>query len=119
MKPGFTRKTVICSLVMVVFCSGCLSMRDHPVGIWPVARETGTMPYEVIGEAEGVSSSFTLLWIFPVTPRISFTEAVSDALRSRGGDNMIEITSWRERNIYLVGTVNVLHVKGKVIRYIK
>lgn len=73
--------------------------------------------YEVIGEAEGISSSFRLFWFVPVTTAANFRDAVDDAVRSKGGDNLIEAVFTRERMVYIVGTVNNIYVKGKVIRY--
>jgi len=98
--------------------TGCLYFRSHPVGIEPVARYTDYFNYEILGDAEGSSSSMTLIGLFPVTPPIKYEEAVDEAIRSKGGDNLIEVTSWREKKVYLVGVVDVLYVKGKVIRYI-
>jgi hypothetical protein len=54
-----------------------------------------------------------------VTPVINYNEAIDEAIRKMGGDNIIEVTSWKEKNIYLIGSVDVIHVKGKVIRYLK
>ena len=115
----FFRSVTILWISVLSFCStGCLYFRSHPVGIEPMARYTGYFNYEILGEAEGTSSSMTLVGIFPVTPGIKYEEAIDEAIRSKGGDNLIEVTSWRERKVYIVGVVDVLHVKGKAIRYI-
>ena len=98
--------------------TGCLYFRSHPDGIQPIAKETDYYNYEILGDAEGSSSRFALLWFIPVTPPVTYDEAVTEAIRSKGGDNLVEVTSWSETKTYIVGTVYVLHVKGKVIRYI-
>lgn len=100
-----------------VFCSGCLSFQAHPVGVEANAKHLRSENYEVLGEAEGISSSFRLFWLIPVTPGATCDEAVDDAIKSKGGDNLIEAVFTRESLVYIVGTVNNIYVKGKVIRY--
>jgi hypothetical protein len=102
---------------LMVFCTGCLSFRAHPVGVEASAKHLKSLNYEIIGEAEGISSSFKLFWIIPVTPASSVDDAVDDAIKSKGGDNLIEAVFTRESMVYIIGTVNNIYVKGKVIRY--
>ncbi len=99
--------------------TGCLSFKSHAVGVEPSARYMALPDYEVLGEAEGISSSFRLFWIFPVTPAANNIEAVDDAVKSKGGENLIEAVFTRESKVYIIGTVNNIYVKGKVIRYIQ
>ncbi len=115
------KKAVLWILILLALNAipGCISLKSHPLGIVPSTGETGSMEYEVIGEAAGSSSMFRLFWIIPVTPDMNYDEAVTEAVRSRGGDNLIDVTSWREHNVYIVGIVDVIHIKGKVIRYLK
>jgi len=105
-------------LPAVMFFTGCLSFRSSAIGVEAGAKLMTSPNYEVIGEAEGISSSFRLFWILPVTPESSINEAVDDAIRSRGGDNLIEAVFTSERKVYITGTVNNIYAKGKVIRYI-
>jgi hypothetical protein len=116
-RPKRFLMTAACLFFM--FNSGCLYFKNHPVGISSQAKESGSLKYEILGEGEGTSSSFTLIWFFPVTPDLNYDDAVNEAIRSKGGDNLIDVTSWREKNVYIVGTIDVLHVKGKVIRYLR
>ena len=115
------RRLFVLAIVLSAFAfqSGCLYLKNHPGGVFPQAKETGSMKYETIGDAEGTSSEFILMWIARVTPEISFDDAVNEAIRSKGGDNLVNVTSWREKKVYMVGTVNVIHVKGTVIRYLR
>lgn len=99
--------------------SGCISFKAHPAGVAPSAKYMASPYYEVLGDAEGMSSSFTLFWLFPVTPSAGNDEAVDDAIKSRGGDNLIEAVFIRESKVYIVGTVSNIYVKGKVIRYLQ
>jgi len=115
------RKAFVLVLILTAlsFQSGCLYFKNHPGGIFSQAKESGSFQYDILGEAEGTSSEFILMWMFRVTPEISYDDAVNEAIRSKGGDNLINITSWREKNVYMTGTVNVIHVKGTVVRYLR
>ncbi len=115
----YIRSGILLMLIISTSAAGCLWLKNHPLGIQDSAKETGGLAYEILGEAEGESSSLRLFWIFPVTHVISYDEAINEAIRKLGGDNLIEVTSWKEKNIYLIGTVDVLRIKGKVIRYLK
>lgn len=74
--------------------------------------------YEVLGPAEGSSSQLNFFWAFPVTKRLSIPQAISEAVNSKGGDNLIEVKIWHERQIWVVGSIDIVYVKGIVIRYI-
>ncbi len=101
-----------------VLAGGCLYSKSRPLGIEASARLMKSANYEVMGEAEGMSSSFTLFGIFPVTPEPDPDRAVEEALRSLGGDNLIEAVFYSETRTYIVGVVRIVRVKGKVIRYL-
>ncbi len=114
------RKTAALVLLpAALLLTGCISFQAHPAGIEASARHMYSPDYELLGDAEGMSSSFRLFWVFAVTPAASCREAVEDAIKSRGGDNLIEATFTEERMIYIVGTVTNIYAKGKVIRYIR
>ena len=100
-----------------IFISGCLHFSTRAAGIEPQARIFENKKYTVLGEAEGQSSSFNLLWIIPVTPRIDCKKAADQAVESKNGDNLIEVRTWKERQVWLLGLVEILYVRGKVIRY--
>ena len=111
--------TWLCLLtISIMFSIGCLSFKARPAGIQPSAKDMQSPYYEIIGEAEGISSEYKFFWFFPVTSKASTNEAIDDAIRSKGGDNLIEAVITRESNVYMVGTVNNIYVKGKVIRYL-
>jgi len=102
-----------------ILFSGCLYLHTRPAGLEPQAKTSGGLNYTVIGESEAQSSSFNLLWLLPVTPRISYGEAVSRAIDDKKGDDLIEVRTWIERQIWILGMVEILHVRGTVIRYEK
>ena len=110
-------KAAALSLVCLLF-AGCLSFARHPAGISPAAFETQGRSYDVLDDAEGYSSSFTLFWLFPFG-QPSLDDAVAEAVRSKGGDNLINVSIYKERDIYITGTVDAVRVTGKVIKYTK
>jgi len=99
--------------------TGCISFNSHAVGVEASAKYMASPDYEILGDAEGMSSSFRLFWAIPVTPPANNRDAVDDAVKSKGGDNLIEAVYTSESKVYIVGTVNNIYVKGKVIRYIR
>jgi hypothetical protein len=104
-------------IAVSVLCTGCISFSSHAVGVEASAKLMLSEYYEVLGEAEGISSGFQLFWVIPVVPAATCDEAVDDAVKSKGGHNLIEAVFTRETKVYIVGTVTNIYVKGKVIRY--
>lgn len=100
-----------------ILVSGCVRSSIRATGIEPQAKNFIAGNYRVLGETEGMSSSFNLLWVLPVTPRISYESAVNDAIARLGGDNLINVRTWIERQIWVAGMVEILHVRGTVIVY--
>jgi hypothetical protein len=96
--------------------TACLGIRTHVKGIEPSARPLSTGKYEVIEPVEFSVSSFKLLWIFPVTPDLKIHETIEETVNNKGGDNLIDMQVWHERQYWIVGTVDIVHVKGKIIR---
>jgi hypothetical protein len=121
-QPGnLTRQSlaIVISLLCLALCSGCLYKGVRVAGIEPQAKKSEGNKYRILGEAEGSSSSFNLLWLLPVTPRIDYDRAVGEAINSLSGDNLINVRTWFERQIWIIGMVEILHVKGTVIQYEK
>lgn len=115
----FTRYGTIPVILPVLLLCGCLYGRVHPLAVEPSAKVMRPAGYEVLGEAEGASSCFTLFGLFQVTPLPDPERAVDQAIRSLGGDNLIEVVYYSETKAYMVGVVKIVHVKGRVIRYLQ
>ncbi len=107
---------LLCALLLPAG-TGCVMKQSRSGGLRPSYSPVQDKSYQVLGEATGESSSFHLLWFVPVTPPISFDSAARKAIGSKGGDNLIDVRWWSERRHWLVGTVDELHVSGKVIVY--
>jgi len=52
-----------------------------------------------------------------VTPLANFDRAISDAINQKNGDDLIDVSWYIERQYWIVGTINIIHIKGKVIKY--
>lgn len=113
------RACIMPFIIAASLACGCLYGKVHPLAVQPSAGYIGSAGYEVLGPAEGMSSGFTLFGLFPVTPQPDPERAVSEAVRSLGGDNMIDVVFYRETKGYVVGIVRIIRVEGKVIRYIR
>lgn len=118
---GLLNYLILPSILMlsILLNPGCLSIQTQVGGLEPQAGRFDDAPFEDLGYSEGESSSFRLLWMFPVTAPISYNEAVEDAISKKGGDGLIEVRTYVERQVWIVGTIQTLYVKGKVIRYQK
>ncbi len=118
-RAGRCRVCVVSMLIAGIFLTGCLYRGIRVVGLEQKAAQLESSRYRVLGESEGTSSSFNLFWVIPVTPRATYDRAVTEAISGMRGDSLIEIRTWMERQIWIVGMVEILHVKGKVIQYEK
>ena len=120
-KSGKARLTVSTGMIILAIglmvLPGCLRSGLRATGIEAQAKIVLPGAYRVLGEAEGTSSSFTLLWVFPVTPRVNYEAAVNDAITRLGGDNLINVRTWIERQFWVAGTVEIVRVRGTVIAY--
>jgi len=118
MRKIMKKITLIIILISQLFLSSCFYSKVKPLTVMSASHEI-TSEYEIIGEAEGFSSEFKLLWFIPVTPRMSLNNALEDAIRSKGGNAMIEVTAQSENEKWIVGTIDSIRVHGKVIRFKK
>jgi hypothetical protein len=110
---------VIGIIACALIATGCLYNRTRLTDISQQARVIENRQYRVLGVSEGTSSCFNLLWFIPVTPRTNYEKAVNDAVAGMRGDNIIEVRTWIERQVWIVGLVEILHVRGTVIQYEK
>jgi hypothetical protein len=110
------RITAVLLILSSFALSACLGIRTHVKGIEPSARPLSTGKYEIIEPAEFTISSFKLFWILPVTPDLKIHEIIEETVNNKGGDNLIEMQLWHERQYWILGTIDMIHVKGKIIR---
>jgi len=103
-------------LLCITLSSGCITTR-HVAGYEPHVRPLKDASYQIVGQAESSTSNFNLLWFFNVTPLANFDRAISDAINQKNGDDLIDVSWYIERQYWIVGTINIIHIKGKVIKY--
>ena len=113
----FIAITVI--IACVNFTANCVYMRTQTKGIKDSAEPLESPQYNVLNFTSGKSSSFKLFWFIPVTPEINYNEAVDEAVLSGNGDNLIDVRLYEKRQIWILGTVDILYVEGKAIKYKK
>lgn len=119
-RPGrYCFIAVIGLIACALMLTGCLYNRTRLTDVSQQARVLENRHYRVLGISEGTSSSFNLLWFIPVTPRMNYEKALNDAVAGMRGDNIIEVRTWVERQVWIVGLVEIMHVRGKVIQYEK
>lgn len=113
----------IIQIVLLLFLmqsfSGCVSIRTHATSLEPSAHPAPNTSsgYEKIEDTELMASSFSLLWFIPVTPEPNINQVIENKIIESGGDNIIKMKIWHERQIWILGTVNIIHVKGTIVRY--
>jgi len=97
--------------------AGCASKKTRSGGIMPYYNQPVSENFTSQGIVTGKSSSFSFLWLIPVTPPLDLDAAVKNAMGSRGADNLHEITWWYETQYWIVGTVNIVEVRGEAVVY--
>ncbi|MFH0977566.1 MAG: hypothetical protein V1874_17440 [Spirochaetota bacterium] len=101
---------------LLIFCPACIGINTHVKGIEPSAHPMANSKYEILEPVEFRISSFKLFWVIPVTPDLKIYETIDETVNNKGGDNLIEMQVWHERQYWILGSVDILHIKGKVIR---
>ncbi len=97
--------------------NGCISYKTHMKGIESHAHQIKSK-YEAIKETETSVSGFKLFWFFPVTANPDIQKAIDTAIIKENGDNIIDLRLWSEKQYWIVGTIDIITLQGKVIRYV-
>lgn len=92
--------------------------RANPAGLMPSLRPI-TGPYKILGSAETRVSSFNLLWSVGVTGGPDFERAKRELVATKNGDDIIQVSWYLEREFWILGTVDILHITATVIQYEK
>jgi len=105
-------------LLLVLLTAGnCIHQNMRAAGMATHFAPLEDKPYKVLGEEDAVASNFNLFWVWSVTPPPNVELAILEAVNKKGGDSMIDIRLWREQRVWMVGTVHILHIRGKIIKY--
>lgn len=100
-----------------LFLIACFSISTKPGGIEPNFFPMEGKKYEIAGKASGESSSFYFLWLIPFTPQHRLEDALRMAMQEKGADNLIDIRWYVERQVWLLGTVYIIHAEGTAVRF--
>ncbi len=107
---------IIVLILSLINFSACIGIQKHFKELKPSAQPLTAKKYEIIEPVEFQASSFKLFWFFPVTPGINIDKTIDDTVSSKGGDNLIDMQVWHERQYWILGTVDIVHIRGKIIR---
>ncbi|MDH5719180.1 MAG: hypothetical protein OEZ13_01030 [Spirochaetia bacterium] len=116
MKRRLTLLTIF--IFFSLFSQACLYQSRRIAGYEPNVRPLKeNKEYEFLGKSEAAASNYNLFWLFSVTPLPDLDRAIEDAVQKKNGDELIDV-SWENITQYwLMGTVNIMRIKGKVIKY--
>jgi hypothetical protein len=117
-KNKLTSYRISCLLLIIflISFSACIGIQKNFKGIEPSARPLTAKKYEILEPAEFQVSSFRLFWFFPVTPGLNIYETIDDTVSRKGGDNLIDMQVWHERQYWILGTIDIVHINGKIIK---
>lgn len=111
---------LLITAAMLCTLTGCIVYRGyHQWGYEPQVSRLRSGNYEVLGQAEARVSNFALLWLVNVTDNPDYDRAIREMISEKGGDDIINVSYWIEKQHWLLGTVNIMHIRGTVIRYIQ
>lgn len=89
----------------------------------PGATAPSTVPltstYVELGPPEESSSCGYTLLIFPLKNPKPVSQVIDQLIKRRGGDALIEVTSSSSSTFYGIGVSNCVHVRGKVVSFIR
>jgi len=89
----------------------------------PGATAPSTVPlagtYVELGPPEENSSCGYTLLVFPLKNPRPVSQVIDQLIKRRGGEALIEITSSSSSTFYGVGVSNCVHVRGKVVNFIR
>ena len=111
-------KLVCASLILLAACSGNhVGLRKTaPGGLVPSLTNLDR-PYTILGTAETRVSTFQLLWLANVSGPPDFERARRELTQQQKGDDVIQVSWYLEKEYWILGTVNILHIKGTVVKF--
>lgn len=89
------------------------------MAILPAATIVRGSSYKTLGTAQGESSTFIILGLFPITRPLNIQYAMSQAVRKvEGGQSLVNLKIWHETHYYFpLGKVSVVKVEGDVVSF--
>lgn len=110
----------VCTLFLFMNCMGGIIEKGGRVrntGLISEATLIRKDKLNILGTAEGESSTFFYLGLIPLTNPLNIEYAMSQAVQKiPGGDTLVNVKIWHETHYYFpLGTVSVVKVEGDVI----
>ncbi len=106
--------TLICLVLITVFLSGCTMI---PGGVAPSNTPINGREYTELGYAKETDSRFYLLGILPITGPNTIRDAIQEAIDSKKGDALINITVETYGQYWILWSRVATRVEGNVIRF--
>ena len=107
-------RNVVLAVLALSLTAGCVT---NPGGIAPSTTPLAGKEYRVLGEVEGTDTRVYLFGILPLTGANTTQEAVNDALASKGGDALLDVTVDYNWEFWFFITRSETMVRGKAIRF--
>jgi hypothetical protein len=109
------------TIAVVFFAVSCSGnhvgvRKNSPGGIAPSLSPIDR-PYKILGEAETRVSAFNLLWSAGVSGAPDFDRARRELIQAKSGDDIVQVSWFLEKEYWLLGTINILHLKATVIKF--
>jgi len=106
-------------LLSALLLSGCLHSHTKFHGLEPTVEPLQKKKYEVLGGAESQVSNFSFFWVWTVTEEVDFDQAFREMISEKGGDDLINVHTWCNKQHWIVGTITIIHIEATVIRYLE
>jgi hypothetical protein len=105
---------ILLPLGILSLLSGCI---NSPGGIAPSNVPMDGRTYSVLGETSATDSSIWILGFIPVTGSNKIRDALSDAMRKKDADAMINITVESYAQYWILFVRYVTRVDGTAVRF--
>lgn len=106
--------TLICTGLILFFLSGCVMM---PGGVAASSTPINGRDYVELGRARETDSRIYLLWFLPISGPNTIRDAINDAVKSRNGDALINVTVESYSQWWILFSRYATRVEGEVIRF--
>lgn len=113
------KQTLKKTFLAILAAAGLVGCAHTPGGIAPSNVPIDGRKYRVVGHARSTDSVVKLFGILPLSGSNSISGAMSDCIRSRQGDAMINITSEGYSQFWILFTRKIILVQGDVIKFEK
>lgn len=108
---SWMRSAIGGAFAMAVLTLGCAA----PGAVAPSTMPVGESYVELGAREESSSCGYTILTI-PLKNPAALPDLIDEMVKARGGDALIEVTSYSSQAFYLLGMANCIGVQGKVIK---